>query len=227
MPKPKPIATRVACVAAVLTMLVLAPNPPWAGRFAPLLLACGLLPALGIYLDWLRLERPNPDDAFFAAAAIVGAVVVGLAPSGASALWHPVLLGVALTFALRRRTVAGAIVHADDATLTLALDRGRLTVARDAHDALGARSPLVLDPGAPLALTTRLFERSRGDGPFRSAAVLTHGAILDAAASPTELRDRRLRHAAIAFGIVLASAAVGWGAALADLTIGAPCRLHG
>lgn len=225
MPTPKPIATRITCVAAVLAFLVLAPSPPWAGGFAPLLLLCGLLPALGIYVDWLRLERPSGDDAFFAAAALAGAVVVGLAPNGISALWHPVLLTVALTFALRRQIIAGSIVHVDDASLTLAIDQGRLTIARDAHEALGDRSPLVLTEGAPLALTTRLAERTRGEGPFRSAPSLTHGAILDAAAAPGELRDQRFRHAAIAAGIVLASAVVGWGAALADATIGTGCRL--
>ncbi len=225
MTTPKPIATRVTCVAAVFAFLVLAPSPPWAGGFAPLLLLCSLLPALGIYLDWLRLERPSMDDAFFAAAAIAGAAVVGLAPSGASALWHPVLLAVALTFALRRRIVAGSIVHVDDTSLTLALKRGRLTVARDAHESLGERSPLILAKGAPLALSTRVAERSRGDGPFRSAPTLTHGTILDAAAAAGELRDQRFRHAAIAAGIVLASAAMGWGAALADATIGTGCRL--
>lgn len=223
MPKPKPIATRVACLAAVIGFLVLAPRSH-AGTLAQVILLAGLLPALGIYLDWLRLERPSMDDAFFAAAAVLGALVVGLAPSGATALWHPVLLAVALTFALRRRVVAGSIVHVDDASLTLALDRGRLTVSRDAHEALGDRSPLILAEGAPLALSTRLAERSRGEGPFRSAPSLTHGAILGAASASDDLRDQRFRHAAIAVGLVVASAAVGWGAALADFTIGSGCR---
>jgi len=223
MPKPKPIATRVACVAAVIGFLVLAPSPGHTGTLAPLILLAGLLPALGIYLDWVRLERPGADDAFFAAAVLGGALVVGLAPSGATALWHPVLLVVALTFALRQRVVAGSIVHVDDASLTVAIDRGRLTVARDAHEALGERSPLILTEGAPLALSTRLSERTRGEGPFRSAPSLTHGAILDAAAAPGDLRDQRFRHAAIAVGLVLASAMVGWGAALSDFTVG--CRL--
>jgi hypothetical protein len=223
MPRPKPIATQLTCAAALAVFLFGSTDHLGPKSFAALLLICALLPAAGVCLDWIRLERPRFDDAFFAAATIAGAAVVGLAPSGVTALWHPVLLVVALTFALRRTVVAGAIVDRDATHLTLALERGRLRVDRDAHEALGGRSPLVLDEGAPLALTTRIGEEQRGEGPFRSARILSHGPIIAVGATPGELRRRRRSHLLVAVGMVLASAAIGWGVALVHLPmIGAP-----
>ncbi len=219
MSRPKPIATRVCCAAALLVFLIAVPGSPSPRSFAALLLGCALMPAVGVWIDWIRLERPTADDAFFAGATIAGALVLGIAPSGVTALWHPVLLAVGLTLALRKRVVAGPIVDLDGSRLTLALDHGRLAVERDAHDALGQRSPLVLEKGARLALTTRVDERDRGEGPFRSARVLGHGPILDVGSSADELRRRRRRRLLSAVGMVAVSAVIGWGVALAHAPV--------
>jgi len=219
MARPKPIATRVACAAALAVFLFASTDHITPRHFAALLLVCALLPAFGVCIDWLRLERPKGDEAFFVVATLLGALVVGLAPSAGSALWHPVLLGVALTYALRRSIVMGPIVDLGAAHLTLALDRGRLTVARDAHDALSGRSPLVLEEGATLALTTRIDEREHGAGPFRSARVLSHGPILEVGATGSELRDRRRRQLWAAVGMVVVSATLGWSVALVHVPV--------
>jgi len=223
MPPPKPIATWVTCMAALAVFLFAFVDHLTPRAFASLVLVCGLLPAVGVWIDWIRLERPSVDDAFFAGATIAGAAAVGIAPSAVTALWHPVLLGVALTFALRRKVVTGAIVDVEPSQLTLALERGRLRIARDAHRLLGARSPLLLEEGATLALATRLHREQRGTGPFRGAVVLGHGAIAAVAATPAALRTERRARLRLALGLVVVSAVIGWGVAMVHVPmIGTP-----
>ena len=226
MPTPKPLATRVACVAAVVLYLVARPDHYAYSPFGAGLLAFGMLPAMGATIDWVRLARPSAGDMLFVAAALAGALVVGLVPGPVTAFWHPTLLAVALGLPLRRSLVGGRVVAIDESSLTLELDtKGRLTVDRDAHDELSARSALVLAPGAMLALATRLHRSSRGDGPFRSAQVLRAGSIADVAAHVADLHQRRIRRLRLALALVALSAFAGWGAASLDLTIGSPSCL--
>lgn len=219
MTRPKPIATRLACATSLAFFLFARTDHLQPRAFATLLLVCALLPAFGVWADWIRLERPSWDDAFFSGATLAGALVVGIAPNAAMVLWHPVLLAVALAFGLRPRVVSGTIVEIDRTRLTLALERGRLSIAREAHAALGPRTALLLEEGAPLALTTTLAERAQDAGPFRSARVLDHGSIQDVGSSPAELFQRRRRRAWRAIAMVAASATVGWGVALAHVPL--------
>ena len=219
--RPRAVATRSLCVLAVPLALFLArgggqPLPPE-------LLAVFLLPALGLYLDWIRLHRPSGDDAFFGAAVLGGALVVGAAPSAVTALWHPALFAVALGVLARRRIVEGHIAEVSGGWLLLDVGAGRLEVDREAHPELGDDSALELREGQALALETQLHRRSRGTGPYRSASVLEHGTILAAARDSKELRAARRSQLRWAVGLVLLSATLGWGAALMNLTIGSPC----